>query len=843
MNKLKEQMPVRYKRLDSGQGTDSNFERSLDLIFSPGCFTVEIDHSAKDVGLPIDDCGEEHYLVGNLVVTDSGTAGHKQENRVTGQQLTITSRKGKETKVFTRTFAGGVWSQWRSLARTGMYDNISTPDELLATVESLVNENTRAKEVEEEVKCAAVDISSLACTAGNENVTITGKSMDGEVLHSVEIPAATTEQAGVMSADDKKRLNECLTISPDLNLEIGSINPNDGTYIINSNRARNANFLRPPLYVKTNDDYLIIHALKYNKDKQFLGNVLINGQEVNISENNDDLYKLTFKRIDNAVFNLNDVIADSKTSIVKQVDDLQLQVESVSNEVSSNSIKIEELSPLKQIAEKIIINGVLPTSRNFQNLLTLSDGNVGSEQVSEFPTTTYFRITNTWADTHKYVLSAAVVEISNPSLLGFNTQTAVSLNCNYNTDNRYKNNICQELVRLDENIYLLYDLSGKCVNGNGAEVLPTTSYIRVSANTDVTIRIKKFYCAAVDYNGDITRYRECLISTALADYVWKDTLVSYKAVIDRNLSAGIAFWGSSSTEGDWVKNVAANLDMPYYWGGVGGENIWAIMGRMGVLPLRIETPITIPASASEAVELPNNYNLKVKWKGVYKDAKIWVSSSVSPEKLLVNPCYIAGVKGNLIGSGSSNGLEPLQFQRHEDGEAVTTKAYEPIYTLGFRETRDCVWFLACHFNGGQSSTEELVELYKKMYDVSESKKVLILGRHKVANGTVTSPTLAELQEQENALEDEFGLMFFNTREYMCGKGFERYKELYPANYTTADVEQASQGVTPDCMYESAANVHFNTRGYAVLTEGITNVLVQLGYNLFRLGGDKKHPVY
>ena len=105
------------------------------------------------------------------------------------------------------------------------------------------------------------------------------------------------------------------------------------------------------------------------------------------------------------------------------------------------------------------------------------------------------------------------------------------------------------------------------------------------------------------------------------------------------------------------------------------------------------------------------------------------------------------------------------------------------------------------------------------------------------------PTLAELQEQENALEDEFGLMFFNTREYMCGKGFERYKELYPANYTTADVEQASQGVTPDCMYESAANVHFNTRGYAVLTEGITNVLVQLGYNLFRLGGDISHPVY
>ena len=208
MNNHKEKMPVRYRRLDSGQVADSYFERSLDLIFSPGSFTVEIDHSANDVGLPIDYCAEEHYFVGNLVVTDSGTAGHKQENRVTGQMLTITSRDAKEIKVFTRTFADGVWSQWRSLAPSGMYNNISTPDELLATVRSLVDESTRAKEVEDDVKRTAVDISSLVCTAGNDNVTITANSMNGEVLHSVEIPVVTTEKAGVMSAEDKEKLDE-----------------------------------------------------------------------------------------------------------------------------------------------------------------------------------------------------------------------------------------------------------------------------------------------------------------------------------------------------------------------------------------------------------------------------------------------------------------------------------------------------------------------------------------------------------------------------------------------------------------------------------------------------------
>ena len=232
MNKNKEQMPVKYKQLDNEQGRDFYFERSLDLIFSPGCFTVEIDYSGKDVGLPIDDCGEEHYFVGNLVVTDSGTAGHKQENRVTGQQLTISSRNGKETKVFTRTFAGGEWSQWRSLACTGIYNNISTPDELLATVESLVNEITRAKEVQESVKRTAVDISSLICTADKESVTITAKSMDGEVVHSVEIPVATTEKAGVMSAEDKTTLS-----SVDLN-----------TYITNAPNSDNLINFEKPLY-------------------------------------------------------------------------------------------------------------------------------------------------------------------------------------------------------------------------------------------------------------------------------------------------------------------------------------------------------------------------------------------------------------------------------------------------------------------------------------------------------------------------------------------------------------------------------------------------------------------
>ena len=232
MNKQKEQMPVRYKQLGCGQGTDFYFERSLDLIFSQGCFTVEIDHADNDVGLPVEYCGCEHYIVGTLMVTDNDAPTLPQDNRMTGQVLVFTPRENKETKIFTRTYSEGGWSEWRSFAYAGMFDKISTPDELLATVAGLVNENTRAKEVEKNVKRTAVDISSLSCRLDNENVTIIGKSMDGEVKHSIEIPSATTEKAGVMSAEDKTTLS-----SVDLN-----------TYITNTLDSDNLINFEKPLY-------------------------------------------------------------------------------------------------------------------------------------------------------------------------------------------------------------------------------------------------------------------------------------------------------------------------------------------------------------------------------------------------------------------------------------------------------------------------------------------------------------------------------------------------------------------------------------------------------------------
>ena len=658
--------------------------------------------------------------------------------------------------------------------------------------------------------------------------------------------AAIQQEERRLSVENSCADNDIIVLEPGgINLSTGQLQEYD-----HATRARTKDFFKAPLIYELNEGYKIIGIVKYqlvDGDYSYVESL----GTFNIEYGDGYYYKFSVKRADNSNISVADNIF--KTLLCgSQAISIENRTRSIANEsnIAAHQEKIVALDTkvanVMDNFEHLTLQGYSPNSYTLSGLQTLETGNVGLPVDTRISTSTAtYTIRPQYKNIGNYVLSAMVVTgLEDVSVVGDSALFTLSLNANYGINANYQNIITTGVRVLNDSTVLVYNVSGRIETQNNQ--FASTIYARLTKNIELTFGISKMLVMEIDeWNED---YIDILIGNSLNESIWIDNYKlelwrKDKVVLGRDLFSGIAFWGSSSTEGSWVKNVANNLNMPYYWGGVGGENIWAIMGRMGVLPLRIPTSFIIPASKDVPVQIPESYQLKVRWNGSYKSATVWVSSSVQNTKVLDNPCYIAGVKGNLIGSGNSNGLEPLQFQRLEDGDAVTTKAYEPIYTLGFREARDCVWFLACHFNGGQSSTEELVELYKKMYNVSCSKKVLILGRHKVANGVVTSPTLETLQEQETALEDEFGLMFFNTREYMCGRGFERFKELYPTNYTTTDIEQASQGITPDCMYVSANNVHFNDKGYVILTEAVTQRLIELGYNLFRYGGDVSHPKY
>lgn len=154
MAKKINQMAVRFRSLADGDDVAFKWESSLDKILTAGNYAVEIEHYGADVGLPIEGCGTEHSIVGTLVVTDSGALDNKQGDRVMGQVLTFTLRESKETSIYTRTYAGGEWGEWCSLARTGMYDEIANPDELYSTVSSLVS---TTKELEENLHASIIN--------------------------------------------------------------------------------------------------------------------------------------------------------------------------------------------------------------------------------------------------------------------------------------------------------------------------------------------------------------------------------------------------------------------------------------------------------------------------------------------------------------------------------------------------------------------------------------------------------------------------------------------------------------------------------------------------------------
>ena len=193
-------MPVRYKLLTDGTKNDLRWEHSLNMILTPGCFMVEIDHTNKDVGLPVEYCGSEHYIVGTLIVTDSGTAGVAQKDRAMGQILMFTNRESKSTKVYCRTLVDAKWSEWRSLVETGMFNNISSTEELVATVEELrkVSKEMQANLFSEATRAT---LAETILQYRNVGIEYTGNDADSVLKDSLKLLRIETDNPDVNALD------------------------------------------------------------------------------------------------------------------------------------------------------------------------------------------------------------------------------------------------------------------------------------------------------------------------------------------------------------------------------------------------------------------------------------------------------------------------------------------------------------------------------------------------------------------------------------------------------------------------------------------------------------------
>ena len=160
-------MKVRYKSFVNENDAELKWGSNLDTMLDPGSYTVEIENIDAGVGLPLEQGGNEHYIVGNLVVTDSGTKGQRQENRLIGQILTFTSRKNKDTKIYTRTFSNSIWSKWSSFVGTDVIDNITTTEEMISAIAGLAE---------------TVDVLQDEVETGNLRTTIVENELKGTTL-------------------------------------------------------------------------------------------------------------------------------------------------------------------------------------------------------------------------------------------------------------------------------------------------------------------------------------------------------------------------------------------------------------------------------------------------------------------------------------------------------------------------------------------------------------------------------------------------------------------------------------------------------------------------------------
>ena len=228
-----------YRSLSQNKGKEWHFARGLNDITTAGNYVVRLYHKdLETLDIPTTECDTEHYVVAHLIVSESAATGKRQKMRTVGQTLMFTTCANQSMKIITRicvlTPDGVVWHPWVD-SKAGT-DYLPTAQELNTTVGHLDNKFVYKGTND-------VDIVSGGYFDKTVNdITLNLKKWGdttglGRARHT--IAAATEAMAGVMSAEDKKKLNKAEVVT---NVEWGvNSNINDytsaGVYYITGKRS------------------------------------------------------------------------------------------------------------------------------------------------------------------------------------------------------------------------------------------------------------------------------------------------------------------------------------------------------------------------------------------------------------------------------------------------------------------------------------------------------------------------------------------------------------------------------------------------------------------------------
>lgn len=269
----------------------------------------------------------------------------------------------------------------------------------------------------------------------------------------------------------------------------------------------------------------------------------------------------------------------------------------------------------------------------------------------------------------------------------------------------------------------------------------------------------------------------------------------------------IVCWGDSLTFGEGGNGVTfpsvldekSNLEIINY--GVQGETVRQIGIRMGVLPMTVST-FEIPEEM-EPVEV-----------SLWQDGEDPIMMRLGDSG--INPCYIAGVEGELSYNAADN---KYYFTRMKRGESVSVAETTEIETFASRDKRASdviVLFAGTNLPPNKDTVNELIDMEKQMLEYLEAEQYIVIG--------LTSKELVpDVEPINQALAEAFGEHFLDIRSYLLENGLSD-AGIKPTKKDKKDIEK---GEIPPSLRVDA--VHGNEEFYRIVGELVYEKLQKLDY--------------
>lgn len=299
----------------------------------------------------------------------------------------------------------------------------------------------------------------------------------------------------------------------------------------------------------------------------------------------------------------------------------------------------------------------------------------------------------------------------------------------------------------------------------------------------------------------------CFCMMGCGNGVEKSKVNTETGQMKENRAERIICWGDSLTYGEGGNGVTypsvldekSNLEIINY--GVQGETARQIGIRMGLLPMTVS-----------AFEIPEEMESV--------EVSLWQNGEDPVMMRLgdcgINPCYIAGVEGELSYNAADN---KYYFSRMKKGESVSVADDTEIETFASRDKRASdiiVLFAGTNLPPNKDTVNELIDMERQMLEYLEAEQYIVIG--------LTSKELVlDVEHVNQALAEAFGEHFLDIRSYLLENGLSD-AEIEPTKKDKKDIEK---GEIPSSLRVDV--VHGNKAFYRIIGELVYEKLQKLGY--------------